>query len=151
MTAPTGVTTAAQGSSEQRVVVGVDGSECGFRALEFAADEAELRDAVLHVVSAYEASPSVAAWPVVPLEPDQEHAAAVVDTSLERVQEGHPALVCKGEIRYGVAGRILIEASDGASLLVVGTHGRGPVSNLLLGSVAGFCVRHATIPLTVVH
>ena len=81
-----------------RVVVGVDGSECGRRALLFAAHEAALRGALLEVVSAYEETSYVMAWPVVPLGPDQVTAGAIVDESLTRVQEFEPELVSKGEI-----------------------------------------------------
>ena len=62
---------------EFRVVVGVDGSLCAERALMLAAYEAGLRGALLHIVSAYEASPS-AGWVVVPLGPLEESAAAIV-------------------------------------------------------------------------
>ena len=44
---------------ELRIVVGVDGSEWGTRALEFAAHEAARRGAVLHVVSANGKTPYV--------------------------------------------------------------------------------------------
>ena len=138
-------------ANELRVVVGVDGSECGTRALEFAAHEAALRGALLHVVSAYEEAPFVAVWPAVPLEPDQQAAAAIVDESLAHVREIEPTIVSKGEIRYGVAGRVLVEASHGATLLVVGSHGRGRVASVLLGSVSDYCVHHALSSVTVVR
>ena len=143
---------ASDADGELRVVVGVDGSECGTRALEFAADEGALRGAVLHVVSAYGAKPSVTAWPTVLLESDhQETAAAIVDESLAHVRRIDDALVSKGEIRYGSAGHVLVDVSHGATLLVLGSRGWGYVASILLGSVSEHCVHHAVCPITIVR
>ena len=131
---------------ELRVVVGVDGSECGGRALECAAHEAALRGALLEVVSAYEETPYVMAWPVVPVGPDQVTAGAIVDESLAHVQELEPRIVSKGETRYGPAGNVLVDVSQGAALLVIGSRGRSQVARLLLGSVSEHCVHHAASP-----
>jgi nucleotide-binding universal stress UspA family protein len=134
-----------------RIVVGVDGSECGRRALAFAAHEAALRGALLEVVSAYEETPYEMAWPVVPLGPDQVTAAAVVDESLAQAHALEPSIVSKGEIRYGPAGSVLVEVSQGADLLVIGTCGRGQLASLLLGSVSEHCVHHAASDITIVR
>ena len=133
------------------MVVGVDGSECGTRALLFAAHEAALRGALLEIVSAYEETPYEMAWPVVSLGPDQVTAGTIVDESLAQVQELEPELVSKGEIRYGPAGNVLVDVSEGAALLVIGSRGRGQVASLLLGSVSEHCVHHATSPTIVVR
>ena len=68
---------AAPADQELRIVVGVDGSECSDRALEFAAHEAARWGALLHVVGTYEI-PSNSGWLVVPLGPFEEAAAANV-------------------------------------------------------------------------
>ena len=44
----------------------------------------------------------------------------------------------------------LVDASEGADLLVVGSHGRSGLSRLVLGSVAMACVNHAPCPVVVV-
>jgi nucleotide-binding universal stress UspA family protein len=152
-----GMSTASSGEDAQvhddelRVVVGVDGSEYGRRALEFAAHEAAWRGALLEIVSAYQETPYVMAWPVVPLGPDQMTAAAIVDESLARAEEIEPRIVSKGEIRYGAAGKVLVEASEAATLLVVGSHGRGQIASLFLGSVSEHCAHHAASPITIVR
>jgi nucleotide-binding universal stress UspA family protein len=151
MPTPTSGDGAQNQDGELRVVVGVDGSECGTRALVFAAHEAALRGALLEVVSAYEETPYEMAWPVVPLGPDQVTAAAIVDESLTQVQELEPGIVSKGEIRYGPAGSVLVDVSQGADLLVIGTRGRGQVASLLLGSVSEHCVHHAASEITIVR
>jgi nucleotide-binding universal stress UspA family protein len=139
MPTPTSGDGAQNQDGELRVVVGVDGSECGTRALVFAAHEAALRGALLEVVSAYEETPYVMAWP------------AIVDESLAQVQELEPQIVSKGEIRFGPAGNVLVDVSQGAALLVIGSRGRGQVASLLLGSVSEHCVHHAASPTTVVR
>ncbi|MFH8624527.1 universal stress protein [Streptomyces vietnamensis] len=55
-----------------------------------------------------------------------------------RVVEGHPAAV-------------VIEESRDADLLVVDSHGRGAFAGMLLGSVSGHCVHHASCPVLVVR
>jgi hypothetical protein len=91
---------AAPADQELRIVVGVDGSECSDRALEFAAHEAARWGALLHVVGTYEI-PSNSGWLVVPLGPFEEAAAANVSSALARVHELEPAVVTKGEHVYG--------------------------------------------------
>jgi nucleotide-binding universal stress UspA family protein len=44
----------------------------------------------------------------------------------------------------------ILERSEGADLLVVGSRGRGGFKGLLLGSVSAQCVQHATCPVVVV-
>lgn len=41
-------------------------------------------------------------------------------------------------------------AADGATTLVIGTHGRTGLDHLLIGSTAEFVIRHASIPVLVV-
>jgi nucleotide-binding universal stress UspA family protein len=137
-------------TGELRVVVGVDGSAFANRALLLAAYETALRGALLHVVSAYEIPP-VAEWLVVPLGPFEETAAAVVSQALTEVHEQYPELVTKGEHRPGSAGRVLVEAAQGASLLVVGSRGHSELTDLLIGSVSEYCTHHASCPIIVVH
>jgi nucleotide-binding universal stress UspA family protein len=144
-------TTTGDTSRELRIVVGVDGSECSNLALEFAAHEAARWGALLHVVSAYEVPPN-AGWIVVPLGPFEEGAAATVSSALARAHELEPAIVTKGVQVHGFAGSVLIEESKGASLLVVGSRGRGEVASLVLGSVSEHCVHHADgCPVTIVR
>jgi nucleotide-binding universal stress UspA family protein len=142
--------TGTNGGGELRIVVGVDGSRCADRALEFAAHEAARWGALLHVVCAYEVPPN-SGWVVVPLEPFEEGAEASVRAALTRVHELEPEVVVKGVHVHGFAGSVLVEESKGASMLVVGSRGRGEVASLILGSISEHCVHHAGgCPVTIV-
>jgi len=142
--------TEAYGTGELRIVVGVDGSEYADQAVVFAAHEAARWGALLHVVSAYEVDPN-ASWVVVPLEPYEESAALRVRAALSRIHQLEPGVVTKGEHIHGSAGNVLVGASKGASLLVVGNRGRGEVASLILGSVSEHCLHHVDeCPITIV-
>jgi nucleotide-binding universal stress UspA family protein len=135
-----------------RIVVGVDGSEPSKAALRWALDEARLRGATLRVVYAWSLRYVTAAGIAVPgVDPEQVRADGeeMLDSLLgelpvdgldvERVAiEGGPASV-------------LVEAAEGAELLVVGSRGHGGFAGLLLGSVSQQCAHHAPCPVVIVR
>jgi len=47
----------------------------------------------------------------------------------------------------GNAGRVLLDASKDADLLVVGSRGHGGFADALIGSVSVRCLQHATCPV----
>lgn len=51
------------------------------------------------------------------------------------------------------AGPAIVQAAkeSGADLIVMGTHGRGPVRRALLGSVADYVTRHADCPVVTIR
>ncbi len=134
-----------------RIVVGVDGSPGGEEALRFAVEEARLRGATLTVVLAW-GVPFSSAVPlalipsvVTDLETD---AAGVLD---EEIAKASPAdLVVERVLAEGPAVKALIEAAQGADLLIVGARGRGGFKGLLLGSVSQQCAHHAPCPIAIV-
>jgi nucleotide-binding universal stress UspA family protein len=139
--------------ADGRIVVGVDGSPGARQALSWALAEAGFRRASIEVVHAWSypdqgakaASPGVG----VTVEALEEGALQVVDDSLA-------GLVVREEVQLrrhvapSPASLALVEAAEGAGLLVVGARGSGGFAGLQLGSVAQQCAQHTPCPLVIV-
>jgi nucleotide-binding universal stress UspA family protein len=134
----------------ERLVVGIDGSDTSQRALEWALDEARLRQAAIEVVHAWH--PPLLRVPVLedPYGPFEDLARSVVDTALELADvSGLPAPV-RTTIRAGSGGSVLIDAAEEADLVIVGSRGLGGFKGLLLGSVSYQVTHHASCPVVVI-
>jgi nucleotide-binding universal stress UspA family protein len=141
------------------VVVGVDGSPESQAALVFALEEAARRAARLRVVVAAQLPEYWAmAYGMMAPPPLSEIVAGARDVA-QQVVDGvlatRPDLASRVEVsvdaRAGAAGRVLLDAAEGADVLVIGHRGRGAVSSAVLGSVGLHCVLHASCPVTVVR
>lgn len=138
------------------VVVGLDTSASSMRALVAAAEEAERRGAVLHVVRAWSlrTAPRPADYPAnaVPSMDEFQQEVEQETAKLVAGKLGDPPKV-RVEIHavHSPSPQALLSASRGADLLVVGHRGRGGFAGLMLGSVAEQCVRHAACPVLVVR
>ena len=53
-------------------------------------------------------------------------------------------------VREGNAAEVLIDAAEGADLLMVGSRGHGGFAEALLGSVSQHCVHHARWPVVII-
>ena len=135
-----------------RIVVGVDGSEVSQQALDWALDEGRQRGSVVEVVHSW-TTPYVDPYSMVTLDPDIFRDAA--DLALKRivatlpVDPHGPEVIPK--LVHGAAAVALLEASEGADLLVVGSHGHGGFVGMLLGSVSQHVLHHANCPVVVVR
>lgn len=87
---------------------------------------------------------------------------ARVDQVREHREQLAQALVTRGReagidmsflVWTGDPGDVIVEAAEAehADMVLVGSHGRGPVGRLLLGSVSEFVVRNAPCPVLVVR
>ena len=140
------------------VVVGVDGSPESSAAIEFAMREALRRNAWLRVVAAAQLPEywTVAYGTVALPAPEDviDDAKKAARQTVDDVVRAHPELAAVEftvEAIAGPPGPVLVDASDGADLLVLGHRGRGALRSVLLGSVGLHCVLHATCPVTVVR
>ena len=136
----------------QRIVVGVDGSENSFEALRWAVAEGERRDAAIEAISAWHyPTVGVEFAPVADPQTFEGTATEALRTAVEKVC---PDEASRRRVRASVVqdspARALVEAAEGADLLVVGSRGRGGFTGLLLGSVSAQCVHHAPCPVVVV-
>ncbi|HEY1627634.1 MAG TPA: universal stress protein [Streptosporangiaceae bacterium] len=139
-------------SGSARIVVGIDGSENAKLALRWAAKQAGYTGASLDVVAAWE-YPATYGWVAIPSE-DFDLAGyakkAVEETIAEVFGSDVPASLSTRVVQ-GHAAEVLVEASEGAELLVVGSRGYGGFTDALLGSVSTYCVHHAHGAVTVVR
>lgn len=133
------------------IVVGVDGSETSKEALRFALAEARLRGCSVRAVHAwqYPVSDAWAGMPVNIYDVVEENAKAQLDGVVAEVA-GEGAKEVEQVVVVGAAASALIDNSQDAELLVVGSRGLGGFRGLLLGSVSQQCVHHATCPVVVI-
>jgi nucleotide-binding universal stress UspA family protein len=139
-------------ASKPRIVVGVDGSPLAESALEFAIEEARLRNASLHVTYAYPAMGSGLTGST-----GKDYYEQVENDARELLQ----GLVAAAPSTEGVdvewvavpgnPSEVLIEASKEAVLLVVGSRGVGGFMGLVMGSVSTQCVHYSHCPVLVVR
>ncbi|MET7551481.1 universal stress protein [Streptomyces sp. NBC_01724] len=126
------------------IVLAVDGSSVGEKAVEFAFAEAALRGA--EIVAAHAWLPDYA-----PAGTGPESAERLLAQALAGRTERYPDVTVRHEVLSGETRETLIEASRNAQLLVVGARGRGGFAGLLLGSVSQALLHHAHCPVTVVR
>jgi nucleotide-binding universal stress UspA family protein len=139
----------------ETIVVGVDGSEGARIALVEAANEAKLRGARLRIVCAWNVSPTVYGGGFVGLDQTtvdgfREGANTIVSEAVAEVERVQPGLNCAGEAVDGRPAQVLLDEAQDATLIVVGSRGRGGFASLLLGSVSQQVVHHARCPVLVV-
>ena len=136
---------------DDRVVVGVDGSEPSKQALRWGMFFAQTTGATIDAVMAW-MIPTFAGAGVWPAEwnPERDAADALHATVTEVLGEQPPVPVRETVVEGGAA-RVLLGASDGARILVVGSRGHGGFAGLMLGSVSAACAEHASGAVLIVH
>ncbi|GAA1162383.1 universal stress protein [Ornithinicoccus hortensis] len=138
------------------VVVGVDRSESSDRAVDQAAAIAADQGVALRLVTVA-AQPAAAVWTSYgQLAQDlfrEQHRMAdrMVGELSERVAQEHPGLTIESRVIEGDPGVALANEGRGASLLVVGSRGRGGFRGMLLGSISHRVVHAASCPVMVVR
>jgi nucleotide-binding universal stress UspA family protein len=131
-----------------RIVVGVDGSDGGIRALDWAVTEAARRGGTVHAVTAWQ-------WtqPDLGVDIRTEHdriAKLSLEEAVATARALYPKVAVSTETAPGPAAEVLTRAAADADLLVLGSHGHGRLFHAVLGSVAEACVRSAVCPVVVV-
>ena len=140
------------------IVVGVDGSPASLDALRWALAEAAARCAMLRAVHAW-SHPLVTTplGPVVPaLDPEAlaelaGAARAQLEQALASAGAAEAGVQVEPEVVEGGPAAMLLDAAQGAELLVVGSRGLGGFRGLLLGSVSQQCAQHASCPVVIVR
>jgi nucleotide-binding universal stress UspA family protein len=139
-----------------RLVAGFDGSDASVGAVTWAADEAVLRGATLEIVSSYQmtapfdpAAASILAGTA--LDAIRAACEEELDRIADRVAAAHPTLEVERVATVDQPAHALVEATDRADLVVVGSSGHGAVQSLLLGSVAHALTRRGRCPIAIIR
>ncbi|MCV2395098.1 universal stress protein [Actinotalea sp. M2MS4P-6] len=135
------------------VIVGVDGSPASLNAVDWAAAYAQRHSTSVHLVCTYSV-PSFAAagldggYAAVDDTVLAQGADAVLEEAVARIAGA--GITVTSATASGDAAAVLVELSAGASLVVVGTRGRGGFAERLLGTVSSALPAHAHCPTVVV-
>jgi nucleotide-binding universal stress UspA family protein len=142
--------------SAGHVVVGVDGSPVAQQAVRFAFAEAALRGIGLLAIHAWTKPPHPGLpaleatgwldWSVL-----KRHAVDVLTESVAAAQPDFPEVPVTERVVNEQPGAVLVTASAGARLLVVGSRGRGGLAGLVLGSVSHGVLHRAHCPVVVIR
>lgn len=138
------------------IFVATDGSDSARRALQYAIGLARAQDdCSIHVAHAHEEPlvyGEIAVYvPREKLEQIQrEHSQSILDEAQQQLRAG--GVAHQAEILIGPIGEVLAEraAALGCDCIVMGTHGRGAMGSLLMGSVATKVVHFSRLPVTLV-
>ncbi|TWG97814.1 nucleotide-binding universal stress UspA family protein [Nocardioides sp. J9] len=114
------------------IAVGVDGSTHADRALRWAAAQARLERRPMVVAAV-----------------GTRHEQRLLDDALATAREVAPDVAVTPVPAEGDAVEVLVDLSRNAHLVVVGSHGRGPVRSALLGSVSRGVAGRAHCPVVV--
>jgi nucleotide-binding universal stress UspA family protein len=136
-----------------RIVVPTDGSEGMGRVLEHAADLARVHDASLDFVYVV----NTAAFANLPMETSWEGVRESLreegEAALEGAERAAGDVPNRRHMLEGSPAREIVAYAEraGADLIVMGTHGRGGINRILIGSVAERVVRSAPMPVLTVR
>ena len=140
-------------AGKPNILVGVDGSREALQAAEWAAARAKLNNAQLQLVCAY-ALPSYTAasmesgFAVIDNDVIRASAQTVVDETLTHLAKlGYQA---EGRVEPGDPTAVLVQLSEQADLIVVGTRGTGGFADRLLGATSSALPAYSRCPVVVV-
>lgn len=141
------------------IIAAVDGSSHGDQALVWAAQEARLTQRPLTIVYA-ERKLGVqergwlaqAGLPLTQITQEMRtDSEKLLHDARTAAATAAPDVETDAVLRVGDPREVLLGLADQASMIVLGSRGRGPVSSLLLGSVSVALSRHATCPVVVMR
>ncbi len=139
------------------VLVAVDGSEGGERALDYAAERAKIGGAKILVAYVIEWSPYTFNTPEENAERHMRREQEIERASTTVVDPAASKLAGLGidhetVVRHGPPSETLIKLAEkyGVQQIVIGRRGQSGIKNLIFGSVAGTLVQTSPVPVVVV-
>jgi nucleotide-binding universal stress UspA family protein len=134
-----------------RIVVGVDGFESSEAALRWAIRQAKLTGAVVEAVTAWQIPAGTGLVPPTDMPDYQDDARMVLTEAIAETCMIDPEVEVRPRVVEGRAAQVLVDAAEGAELLVLGSRGHGGLAEALLGSVGQYCVHHAPCPVVIMR
>jgi nucleotide-binding universal stress UspA family protein len=144
-------------AKDHGIVVGVDGSSASNAAICWAARDAVMRHISLTLV--HVVNPVAPPWPQIPV-PDgyavwqENEGRRILNDALKIAQDAAKdsrPIEIKGEMMFAATVPALVELSEKAELIVVGSYGHAALARGLLGSVSSGLVRSAHCPVVVIR
>jgi nucleotide-binding universal stress UspA family protein len=140
------------GDHKHRIVVGVDGSISSKAALAWAIRQAGRTGATVDAVTAWEFPAFFPTpWPPSLAGDFKDLAERVLAETIAEVSDHAGQVEITPRVMEGNAAQVLVDASAGADLLVVGNRGHGGFAEALLGSIGQHCVHHSECPVVVIR
>jgi nucleotide-binding universal stress UspA family protein len=132
------------------VLVGIDGSSASEAATALAFDEASRRRVPLVALHAWS---DVGVFPILGMDwrVYRDEGEEVLGERLAGWQETYPDVRVHRRLVCDVAARWLVDESERAQLVVLGSRGRGGFDGLRLGSVSSAVAQSARVPVIVVR
>lgn len=136
------------------ILVGVDGSAEAVNAVRWAAQAAALEGSDLKIVSAYTTTTSdYAPGLVIPqdvIDAIRGEVSKYVQDAAKVAEEVAPGITIHGSIAEGDAAHVMIDFSQDAEMVVLGSRGLGGFKGLFLGSVSTSVAAHAKSKVVIV-
>lgn len=141
-------------TNQSGVLVGVDGTPASNCAVDWATRDAAMRNVPLTIVHAIVPIETIVPRALVPAGLSRwqaERGQKLVEAATEIAHTADPSVSVESVMLSAPAVSSLIDLSEGAQLVVVGSRGQGPLARSLLGSVSSNLIRHARCPVAVIH
>jgi nucleotide-binding universal stress UspA family protein len=139
-------------SGSGRIVVGVDGSPSSEEALRWAIGQARLTGQPVDAVTCWSIPVSFGEMAGALMGIDwRGEAARTLEKTVTKVVDPADADRVSQRAVQGHPAQVLLDAAADASLLVVGSRGRGGFTGMLLGSVSQHIAARAACPVVVVR
>src|SRR5271166_5229082 len=139
------------------IAVGVDGSAASNAAVFWAAREGAMRNVPLSLVHMFKTF--VPTFPQIPMpsgvaEWQEDDGRKVLEQAVKIAEDAVPTdrkIAITSEVKCSPPVPTLVDLSQEAAMLVVGSNGRGAIGRVLLGSVSSGVVRCASCPVAVIR
>ncbi len=137
----------------KNIIIAVDGSEYGNRALKYAKNLADRYEATPRIVHVFPHTSDLLGYEDFEILFSRRKSAGQAILDEVRQQLGDVSIDVKEELPEGPEAAAILDVAEKskADLIVMGTRGLGSVKGLLLGSVSNKVMHYASCPVMVVR